>query len=129
MAKRYENFYKATGYGTVEGLGGPNCRHSFYPYFEGSKPSLTRQELEAMNNKKVTYQGEQISQDEALAVQRGMERQVRRWKREESAAKGASPLMDADQTKAKAKVKEYQGKLRAFTQETGLKRDYTRERM
>ena len=129
MAKRYENFYKATGYGTVEGLGGANCRHSFYPYFEGSKPSLTRQELAKLNDKTVPYQGKQIPQEEALAIQRSYERQVKRWKREEAVAKGALPLMAPDQTKAKAKIKEYQGKLRAFTEETGLKRDYTRERM
>lgn len=30
----YDNFYEATKYGTGEGLGGYNCKHSFYPYFE-----------------------------------------------------------------------------------------------
>ena len=28
---RYEDFERATGYGTGPGLGGWNCRHSFYP--------------------------------------------------------------------------------------------------
>lgn len=32
--KGYDNFYDATGYGTGEGLGGYNCKHSFHPYFE-----------------------------------------------------------------------------------------------
>lgn len=30
----YPNFYEATGYGTVTGLCGVNCRHTFYPYLE-----------------------------------------------------------------------------------------------
>ena len=130
MAKQYENFYRVTGYGTAAGLGGPNCRHSFYPFFEGSKPSLKRQELDAMNNKTVTYNGEELSQDKALAIQRTYERNVRRWKREEEAFKGVdTEAGKAAQSKAKAKVSEYQGKLRDFTKQTGFKRDYTRERM
>lgn len=32
---KYPYFYEATGYGTGEGLGGWNCRHNFFPYFEG----------------------------------------------------------------------------------------------
>lgn len=32
---KYPYFYDATGYGTGEGLGGWNCRHNFFPYFEG----------------------------------------------------------------------------------------------
>ncbi|MBQ6945606.1 MAG: minor capsid protein, partial [Ruminococcus sp.] len=32
---KYPYFYEATGYGTGDGLGGWNCRHSFFPYFEG----------------------------------------------------------------------------------------------
>ena len=33
--KNYSNFEEATGYGTITGLGGVNCRHSFFPYFPG----------------------------------------------------------------------------------------------
>lgn len=32
---KYADFVKSTGYGGVDGLCGINCRHSFYPYFEG----------------------------------------------------------------------------------------------
>lgn len=31
----YPDFVESTGYGTGEGLGGWNCRHSFWPFFEG----------------------------------------------------------------------------------------------
>lgn len=33
--KKYKPFKESTGFGSIEGLGGINCRHSFYPYFEG----------------------------------------------------------------------------------------------
>ena len=39
----YGSLYAITGYGTIEGLCGINCYHSFYPYFEGlSSPSFER---------------------------------------------------------------------------------------
>lgn len=42
---KYDDFYSATGYGTVEGLCGINCRHSFFPYFEGySTPTYSNDE-------------------------------------------------------------------------------------
>ena len=37
--KGYGNFYEVTGYGTGEGLCGWNCRHNFYPYFDGLSTS------------------------------------------------------------------------------------------
>ena len=49
---------EVTGYGKVDGLGGINCRHSKFPFFEGiSKRAYTDKELEKINNKKVTYNG------------------------------------------------------------------------
>ena len=33
----YPNFYEETGYGTVGGLQGANCRHTFYSYFPGDE--------------------------------------------------------------------------------------------
>jgi len=122
---KYPNFYTATGYGTVTGLGGANCRHSFYPYFEGSKSSYTKKELAETNKASVTFKGKEIPEEEALQIQRYLERAVRRWKREEATMKGAG----LSTTQAKVKVADYQAKLRDFTKETGLKRDYTRERV
>ena len=34
-SRKYPDFVKSTGYGTGPGLCGWNCRHSFFPYFEG----------------------------------------------------------------------------------------------
>ena len=49
---RYEDFAKATGYGTGAGLCGWNCRHNFYPYWPGiSVPNYTETRLAALNAK------------------------------------------------------------------------------
>lgn len=69
---KYKSF-SVTGYGTGDGLGGWNCRHSFYPYFEGlseraSVPSFTAEENEEYY--KLTQK------------QRALERDIRKSKRE-----------------------------------------------
>lgn len=35
FSDKYDNFYEKTGYGELLGLKGVNCRHHFYPTFEG----------------------------------------------------------------------------------------------
>lgn len=65
--------FSITGYGSGDGLGGWNCRHSFFPYFEGlseraSVPHFTAEEnLEMYSNQQ---------------QQRAYERAVRKSKRE-----------------------------------------------
>lgn len=68
---KYPNFAETTGYGTGEGLGGWNCRHSFGAYFEGlSKRSF--ENVDPEENKRV-YDLEQ--------QQRYNERQIRKYRR------------------------------------------------
>lgn len=124
--KKYPDLVTSTGYGSVTGLAGANCRHSYLPYIEGlSKASYSSETVEAMNAETVTYNGAKISVEKALQQQRYMERQVRSWKNESAMFTAAGNESAA--TKAKAKVSSWQGKLNSFTKETGLKRDYTRE--
>ena len=79
----YPNFYEATGYGTGAGLGGWNCRHGFYPFFPGlSEHANTKAYLDELNNATVTYNGKEMSMYDATQLQRRMERQIRRYKRE-----------------------------------------------
>lgn len=48
-SKKYPGLKEATGYGTGPGLGGWNCRHSFFPYFEDiSERAYTDKELEEL---------------------------------------------------------------------------------
>lgn len=124
-SKKYPAFVKATGYGTGAGLGGWNCRHSFYPYFEGTPRTWTGKALAALNEKTIEYNGERMTEYEASQKQRYIERQIRRWKREQAAMQAAGLPMD----EAEAKVREWQEKQRDFTRQTGFKRQYNREQI
>ena len=121
---RYPDFRSSTGYGTGPGLGGWNCRHSFFPFFEGiSDPAYTQAELNDMNAKKYTYNGEKLTEYEASQKQRAIERNIRRWKREYKAMAAAG----LDPSEAAAKLSGWQEKQRDFISQTGLKRQAERE--
>ena len=123
---KYPNFISETGYGTGPGLCGWNCRHSFFPFFEGlSDPAYTADKLREYNNKQVAFDGQDMSLYDATQHQRYIERQIRRWKREASANEAAG----LDSTAARAKVHEWQARQRDFISQTGMSRDYFRERV
>lgn len=111
---KYQNFYEATGYGSGDGLCGWNCRHqlSFFPYVEGVSEQLPKEKYD-----ETTYKNEQ--------TQRYNERQIRNWKKR-AATKEAAEL---DNSAEKKKVSEWQAKQRTHLNETGLTRQYTRERI
>jgi hypothetical protein len=122
----YPAFVESTGYGTGPGLMGWNCRHSWYPYFEGiSAQHYQQAELDDYANKRVTYDGQEMSVYEATQEQRAIERSIRKAKRRASALEAA----DLDNTAELAKVRRGQAKMRAFTRQTGLKRDRFREQV
>lgn len=123
---KYPNFEKVTGYGTGEGLGGWNCRHSFYPYFEGlSENAYTKQEVKSLNKEKVTYQDKQIDLFIATQYQRAIERKIRYWKRQ-AAAMDAAKL---DSNTEYQKIKYWQATMRDFINQTGLDRQSVREQV
>ena len=122
---KYPDFRQSTGYGTGEGLGGWNCRHSMFPFFEGQDPTYTRQELEELNAKKYTYNGEKLTEYEANQKQRYIERQIRRWKREYKAMEAAGLPTD----EAAAKLNQWHRKMDDFIKQTGLKRQSNREEL
>ena len=66
----YPDFVGSTGYGSVSGLCGANCRHSFSPYFEGQSNPF--EDFDSEENKK-RYEEEQR--------QRELERRIRDTKR------------------------------------------------
>lgn len=66
----HPDFVSSTGYGSVTGLCGANCRHSFSPYFEG------------MNNPFTEYDSEEnLKQYKMEQRQRTLERRIRDTKR------------------------------------------------
>lgn len=121
----YPDFYRETGYGTGPGLCGWNCRHSFFPVIEGlSDRAYSLDQLRELNNRSVTYNGEKMSLYDATQRQRYIERQIRRWKRESCALEAGG----VDNSAAKDKVRQWQAAQRNFIDQTGLTRDYFRER-
>lgn len=138
-SKKYPDFVSSTGYGTVTGLMGINCRHSFYPFFEGvSKRAYTDNELEKINNETVKYNGEKIKLYDATQIQRSMERNIRQNKREIAGYEGImleskdENIIEEARSRLAAKkdeLKQNQKTLRDFIEQTGLTRDRARERL
>ena len=124
-SKKYPDFVRSTGYGSGTGLGGWNCRHSFYPYFEGSPRSYSNSELKDYEAKKYRYNGKKITEYEASQQQRYIERQIRRWKRENVMMSEAG--LDAEESAAK--IRQWQAVQRDFVRQTGLKRQPAREQI
>lgn len=125
--KKYPDFVKSTGYGTGDGLCGWNCRHSFFPYFEGySTPAYDMGKFDSEENARL-YEEEQ--------KQRRYERMVREAKREVSTLEAGfeaaeSPKLQegiaADLQQAKTKLRNRQKRLRDYCNEHGLYNDYSR---
>ncbi|MDD4390598.1 MAG: phage minor capsid protein [Eubacteriales bacterium] len=123
---KYPDFVSSTGYGTGPGLCGWNCRHNFFPYFEGvSEPAYSDAELDDMNSKDYVYNGHAMTEYEASQKQRAIQRNIRKWKREEAGMKAAGLSTD----ESKAKVAAWQAAQIDFIEQTGLKRQYGREQI
>lgn len=123
--RKYPSLVEKTGYGTGPGLGGWNCRHSMFPFFEGiSEPTYSKAELEALNAPKYEYNGQKLTEEQASQRQRYIERQIRRWRRENAAMKAAG----LDTGESSAKLKQWQDTQKDFLRQTGLKRQFDRER-
>ncbi len=110
------------GYGTGAGFGGWNCRHSWNPYWPGTARTWTDEQLEALKEPSVTYDGKPMTDYEASQQQRYFERQQRRWKREYKAMEAAGQ----DTYEAAAKIREWQEKEKDFLRQTGRKADADR---
>ena len=125
-SKNYPNFVLSTGYGTGDGLCGWNCRHSFFPYFEGISKPIDNDFNETENEKfyKLTQQ------------QRAYERKIRKQKRAVEALKGAlngckddalRVELENEKKRTQAKLRVTQGKLNAFCEDNNLVRRKERE--
>lgn len=98
--KRYPKLSTATGYGTVTGLKGANCRHDIYPVIPGiDQPAYTAEQLANIDPPPVTIGGKTYTYYEAEQRQREMERAIRKTKREIIAAEASG---DNDQFTAKS---------------------------
>ena len=118
--------FSVTGYGTGPGLCGWNCRHNFYPYWEGlSEPNYTQEDLDRMNRKEFTYNGQEMTRYEASQYQRYLERNIRAYKRQYLAEEAAG----VDTTRTSVKLAEWRARQKDFLDKTGLFEDNIRHRV
>lgn len=73
---------KDIGYGEPTGFKGVNCGHDWMPYYKGSTRTYTNNELEELQNEKVTIDGKEMSKYDAKQIQRTYERNIRQNKKE-----------------------------------------------
>lgn len=112
---KYPDFVETTGYGSVTGLCGANCRHNFSPYFEGMKNPF--KEFDSEENKK-QYELEQR--------QRTLERRIRETKRQ---TMGWKTALDGenDPVKKAALEKKYQQKAALLQMQNKAYNDFCKE--
>lgn len=125
------------GYGKGDGFGGWNCRHDWFPFFEGySKPVYSDDDLKRLDEKNIEYNGKKYSKYEISQIQRRYEREIRAAKREQTAFKTAVQEIDDPELKQVMQdslnysndvVKRKQAKMRDFIKQTKQNRDYFRE--
>lgn len=120
----YPDFVESTGYGTVTGLCGANCRHNFGPYFEGMDNPFEQYDTE--ENKKA-YETQQ--------KQRTMERRIRDTKRQtmnwkEAMDKETDPvkkaMFEAEYQRKAALLQKQNAAYRQFCKDNDLKQQSDR---
>lgn len=124
------------GYGTGDGFGGWNCRHDWFPFFEGiSERAYSDSELEALNERNIEYNDGKYTEYEISQIQRKMERDIRKLKRKTVAAdvgrnNAASDKLKQsfadDFTAASNKLKEKERELAGLLKQTGNLPDNSR---
>lgn len=116
---KYDEFVKTTEIGTVTGLCGANCRHSYGPYIEGISHNPYTQFDSEENRKR--YEAEQ--------TQRSFERKIRKQRRKVEGLKAGLKEMDPsvaketrDQLKREqAKLNDLQRQYKEYSEDQGLK--------
>lgn len=94
--QKYPNIKRICGLGTVDGLGGANCRHRYFPFVDGvSERAYTDKQLENIDQEPIEYQGVIYDQYHAEQKQREIERTIRKYKRRKTAAEAAGLTDDA----------------------------------
>lgn len=100
--KKYPAF-KECHYGEADGLCGVNCRHTFYPFFEGiSEPNTWKEEPDPKE-----YGGKMYKYYDATQKQRAMERQIRSTKREIEAMRSIGGNTSELESQKKRQIREY----------------------
>ena len=127
------------GYGTGDGFKGWNCRHDWYPYFEGSSRMYSAKDLEELNAKNIEYpDGSMHTLYEAEQQQRAMERKIRETKRILAAqdecitntdSESLQKAIQEDFERYAIKLKRQEAEMNNFCNRTGLLPDGSRSQV
>ena len=115
--------FSECGYGTITGICGVNCRHSFYPYFENTEKHYTQDDLDEMSKDKVVYNNKKMTRYDGEQKLRSIERKIRYYKRRTLTERAAG----LDTSKSRGLIGKWQEIARDFTKQTGIQRDPVRE--
>lgn len=123
----YPNIYEVCGLGAVDGLEGANCRHRRNVWVEGvSERTYTDEQLEHIDDDLgCKFDGKTYTAYEATQMQRRVEREVRKLKREKAAYKAAG-LREEERT-VNIRLRRLNAKYKVFSAAAGLPEQ--RERM
>lgn len=123
----YPIIYEACGLGAVDGLEGANCRHRRNVWVEGvSERTYTDEQLAHIDDDLgCEFDGKKYTAYEATQMQRRVEREARKLKREKAAYKAAG-LHEEEQT-VNIRLRRLNAKYKAFSAAAGLPEQ--RERM
>ena len=123
----YPNIYEVCGLGSVDGLEGANCRHRRNVWVEGvSERTYTDEQLKHIDDDiGCEFDGKEYTAYEATQMQRRVEREARKLKREKAAYKAAG--LHEDETAANIRMRRLNAKYKAFSVAAGLPEQ--RERM
>ena len=111
-SNKHPDFVSSTGYGTVGGLCGANCRHNFSPYFDGMDNPFD--DYDSEKNRK-QYEKEQY--------QRTLERRIRKTKREVMGLKEGVESAPSEQAKFALDM-EYQRKAALLAKQNNAYQEY-----
>ena len=123
----YPSIYEVCGLGAVDGLEGANCRHRRNVWVEGvSERTYTDEQLAHIDDDLgCEFDGKKYTAYEATQMQRRVEREARKLKREKAAYKAAG--LHEDETAVNIRLRRLNAKYKAFSVAAGLPEQ--RERM
>lgn len=124
-----EQLASVCGLGSVTGLLGANCRHTYFPFIEGvSERIYTDEQLRAMNereNKPKYYNGKPYTSYEATQRQRYLETSMRAQRQKIKLLEEAG-ADEQDITLAKCKYRRLSQEYTAFSKQMGLPQERDR---
>ena len=124
----YLGFEETCHPGDVTGIGGANCRHSYFPFFPGiSTRTYTDEQLANIDPPDFEFRGEKYTHYEATQVQRQMETDMRKLKREiiGADASGDKQYFQNKSIKLNLKKQDY----REFSNAANLKYQFERSQV